>query len=297
VRAGYPSRALFVSETTQKLQDAGFDMSWLSPPSTMSGKWGVETPYIDAKHAAPLNLLRFNLPHLPSFSGVDKFIFLDDDIIVTKDIMTLWNFDLAPGKVMATGCQHWSWVAPGQFSSSTKMTVKETGYIGDLSSVCAVTAKEKLQTRSSCTRAGLEGDLGEASRMISEDSPFASRPLDRQAFNLGFSLIDSIAWKSAKVTEKFEKWVKVSFDQLLFPHDTLGFGLVLGYFALADAVECYDDKITHLVGLAFINDESFVAEGWTAKTIIEKSSALHYNGANKPWLEPAPPLYVAKTVP
>jgi hypothetical protein len=124
--------------------------------------------------------------------------------------------------------------------------------------------------------------------MISEDSPFASRPLDRQAFNLGFSLIDSIAWKSAKVTEKFEKWVKVSFDQLLFPHDTLGFGLVLGYFALADAVECYDDKITHLVGLAFINDESFVAEGWTAKTMLEKSSALHYNGANKPWLEPAP---------
>jgi hypothetical protein len=125
--------------------------------------------------------------------------------------------------------------------------------------------------------------------MISADSPFASRPLDRRAFNMGFSLIDTGAWKSAKVTEKFEEWVKVSFEQLLFPPDTLGFGLGLGYFALADAVECYDDKITHLVGLAFVNDESLAAEGWTAKTMLEKSAALHYNGANKPWMESAPP--------
>jgi lipopolysaccharide biosynthesis glycosyltransferase len=79
--------------------------------------------------------------------------------------------------------------------------------------VCADTEKDKLQT--SCNRPGLERDLAEASRTISADSPFASRPLDRQAFNLGFSLIDTDAWKSAKITEKFEEWVKVSFDQLL----------------------------------------------------------------------------------
>jgi lipopolysaccharide biosynthesis glycosyltransferase len=135
--------SLSVNETIQKLKDAGFDMSWLSPPSSISGKWGVETPYTNAKHASPLNLLRFYLPHLPSYSGTDKFIFLDDDIVVNKDIRSLWNFDLSPDKVMATGCQHWLWVAPGQFSSSTNMTVKETGYIGDLSSVCADANTEK----------------------------------------------------------------------------------------------------------------------------------------------------------
>jgi hypothetical protein len=114
----------------------------LAQSASRSGKWGVETPYTDVKkHASPLNLLRFYLPHLPSISGVDNFILLDDDIVVTKDIRTdirsPWNFDLSPDKVMATGCQHWRWVAPGQFSSSTNTTVKETDYIGDLSScVC-----------------------------------------------------------------------------------------------------------------------------------------------------------------
>jgi hypothetical protein len=225
-----------------------FELPWLNipPPDEMDGIWGVETPYTNDKHASPMNLLRFYLPFFPSLQSVDKLIFIDDDLVIAKDIKHLWNLNFQPEKALLTGCQHWGWSGSNQYKSSIDMTVKETGYIGAHSTICD---EGKVSSEVSCTRSDLESDLNHASLTISTDSLFAAHPLDRRAFNLGFNMIDTSAWKEQKITRKFENWVNASFSMKLFRPNSLAFGLGLSYFAIGDSFQCYDDNdIKHLVG-------------------------------------------------
>merc|ERR1712159_728874 len=95
---------------------------------------------------------------------------------------------------------------------------------------------------------------------------------------------DVAAWQRMQLTEHCEQWVAASVGQKLFPPDTLAFGLVIAYLALGDAVQCYDNVLTHLVGLAFIPQERLESGyGWTPQRMVDEAFALHYNGANKPW--------------
>ena len=111
-------------------------------------------------------------------------------------------------------------------------------------------------------------------------------PLAHTAFNMGFNVIDIDTWKELQLTEHYELWVAASNDRKLFPPDTLAFGLVIAYLALGEAVQCYDDQVTHLVGLAFIPKERLEGEyGWTTQRMRDEAFALHFNGSNKPWDE------------
>mmetsp|Transcript_12545 Transcript_12545/g.18770 ORF Transcript_12545/g.18770 Transcript_12545/m.18770 type:complete len:423 (-) Transcript_12545:234-1502(-) len=227
-------------------EDNDFELPWLNIPPGMDGKWGVETPYTNDKHSSPMNLLRFYLPFFPSLQSVDRLIFMDDDLVITKDIKHLWNLNFQPEKTFLTGCQHWAWKGPNKYTSSIDMTVKETGYIGAHSTICD---EGKVSSEVSCTRSDLESDLNHASLIISPDSPFAAHPLERRAFNQGFNMIDTREWKEQKITRKFENWVTASYTMKLFRPNALAFGLGLSYFAVGDSFQCYDDNdITHLVG-------------------------------------------------
>ena len=98
--------------------------------------WAIRTPYRDEKHAAPLNHLRFYLPHLPALDGVDRFIFMDDDIVVQRDVAQ-WqrSYELGPAKAMAAGCQHWQW-SPQGFVTSHDTSMLDTGYMGAAETSC-----------------------------------------------------------------------------------------------------------------------------------------------------------------
>ena len=52
--------------------------------------------YINSKYLSMLNHLRFYLPQV--YPKLDKILFLDDDIVVQKDLTPLWSLDLH-GKV------------------------------------------------------------------------------------------------------------------------------------------------------------------------------------------------------
>ena len=278
-----------IDQATSSLLELGFTPIWWQVENKNvdaavgdKSEWGIQTPYTDDKHAHALNLLRFYLPYLPSLSGVNKFIFLDDDVILQRDIEEMLDLDIQPGVAMLAGCQHWKWngEVDGNFETTWNMTVKETGYMGSLQEICDSSKEQQY----GCTRAGLEHELSSLTQLYDPKSKFADRPLDRQAFNMGLNVFDTKAWKDLQLSHRFEQWVGASNKLKLFPHDTLAFGLGLAYLALGDTVQCYEPgSISHLVGLGFVSEESLAGAGWPLKKISEDAYALHYNGANKPW--------------
>ena len=84
-----------LNEATDSLLLSGFTPIWWMVDeghvnATLSDhekqKWAVQTPYTNDKHAHALNLLRFYLPYIPSLSRVEKFVFLDDDVVLQRDL-------------------------------------------------------------------------------------------------------------------------------------------------------------------------------------------------------------------
>ena len=279
-----------ISTATQQLVQRGFDPFWVSQlgsrntdDSIHNLQWGVITPHTDDKHAAPLNLLRFYLPHLPEFDDVDNIVFHDDDVVVQKDIQQLLSLPHHADTALLAGCQHWQW-KQGEFQPTYFLSVRDSKYAGNHASVC--TEKDKANSEANCVSATLEEDISRLSLAINNgnsQSFFDNRPLDRQAFNMGLNVIDTKVWTSLGLTARFEKLVELNFAHRLFPSNTLAFGLVLGYFAIGDSFECYDSKISHVVGLAFIPQEQLDAAGYTNEKLEEDFFALHYNGETKPW--------------
>lgn len=245
-------------------------------------EWGVQTPYTSDKHAHALNLLRFYLPYLPSLSGVDKFIFLDDDVVLKRGIEEIFSIDFKEGIAMIAGCQHWMWNGniKGNFETKWNVTVLESAYIGNHAEVC----DEEKEQPYGCLRAGLAEEISTVSQLLDPNSKFAANPLDRQAFNMGLNVYDNKEWKRLGLSHRFEQWVEASNNLRLFPLDTLSFGLCLAYLALGDTVQCYEPgPITHLVGMAFVTEVSYEVAGWPLQRINQDAYALHYNGAHKPW--------------
>ena len=288
-----------ISEVTQQLVQQGFDPFWASFWASQIGltntqgwggdkpvdktEWGVVTPYNHGKHAAPLNILRFYLPHLPEFDDVDNLVFLDDDIVVHMDISNLVSLPRHPDTALITGCQHWQWKS-GALENQYNLSVRDSNYIGNVGNIC--TDDDKINPDANCVSSTLEQDIADISMAIEEGNThsfFASRPLDRQSWNMGFNVIDTKAWISMDITKRFEKIVNLNFANKIFPSDTLAFGLVLGYFAVGDSFECYDAKITHVTGLAFIPQDDLDVAGFTVEMLQNEGLALHYNGPQKPW--------------
>merc|ERR1711998_458525 len=166
-----------------------------------------------------------------------------------------------------------------------------TGYIGRLDIECASPSQTEISSTASCTRTGLAKELQSISDRIDREHAHAvttakspSAVLDKTAFNMGLNLLDVPRWKKLRITEKYESWVKAGWSDKLFAPDTLAFGLVLGYLVFGDTVQCYDDDITHLVGLGFVSQQRLEERyGWSVDRMAKEAFALHYNGANKPW--------------
>lgn len=278
-----------IDEATDTLLRSGFRPIWWMVDqgivndtySEEEGKqWAVQTPYKHDKHAHALNLLRFYLPYIPSLSTVDKFVFLDDDVVLQRDLKELLAFPSHGGVAMTAGCQHWFWNSnvAGNFEASWNMSVLETKYIGNHGIDCD---SEQDQT-SGCLMSTLERDLATLSQVFDPNSKFGGRPLDRQAFNMGLNVFDNTVWKEKKLSHRFEQWVEASNNLRLFPLDTLAFGLCLAYLALGDTVQCYEPgQLWHMVGMAFISQEAYEAAGWPLPRIHSEAYALHYNGAGE----------------
>jgi len=232
-------------------------------------------------HAHELNHLRFYLPLVSLFRDRSNFYFLDDDILVRKDLghaadQTMAN--LAPERGLVTPCNIWIWNNDcHHFGFQNEETIKS---ILEMPSLYGDRHVCQSEAESHCYPASYKGFL---ESVLPRSNSTTNRPQDQKAWNFGFSLFALDHWRQLGLTQKYEAVMKESYRQHVFPETSLTFGLGVAYLAFAGAVECWkDDQMSVRDGFGFIEWNRY--EHTFGKGFFDKIDVLHYTGPHKPWV-------------
>lgn len=276
--------SLSVQDVTDDLKQGGHPAPiWMWPEwhtSINNPKWSNENtlhvgPWDNLHtHAHELNHVRFYLPHLSIFKDKDYFFFLDDDLLIRKDLSVLASQTLAgldSDRGMVGPCNIWMWNSDCfhfEFQSQKDYILDMPALYGDRE-VC------KTDSESHCVPENY-GDF--VSGFIPEHGK------KQHAWNFGFSLFALENWRTLDLTAKYERVMKESYRLHVFPETSLTFGLGVAYIAFAGAVECWnEDHFQVRDGFGFIEQDRF--EQTFGKDFLEtKVDIMHYTGPDKPWV-------------
>jgi hypothetical protein len=189
--------------------------SWRNENTIRVGEWDDLMT-----HAHELNHIRFYLPYLSVLKSKKSFFFLDDDILVQKDLSsvamlalqdqaTTENSDRHPAAIF-TPCNIWKWqpsCLDFEFQSQ-KDTILETPILYGGKPTC------NGATDTDCVPKTYRETL---SRLIkgSEQQP---------AWNFGFSMFVIQNWLDLDLTGRYESVMKESYRQHIFPETSLSYG-------------------------------------------------------------------------
>jgi lipopolysaccharide biosynthesis glycosyltransferase/LPS sulfotransferase NodH len=257
---------------------------WFKPDQTLHvADWDrLET------HAHELNHLRFYLPLVSQFLHHEYLYFLDDDILVQKDLgfiadATMKTLDKSKGLV--TPCNIWIWNSECHHFSfenedTIKTILKAPSLYGDRS-VC------QSDSESHCYPASYTSFL-ESVLPIDEDlgnsSNLKADARNQKAWNFGFSLFALDHWRQLNLTARYEDVMKESYRLHIFPETSLTFGLGVSYIAFAGAVECWNDEIMKVRdGFGFIEWNRF-SQTFGQDFLNNSVDVIHYTGPTKPWI-------------
>ena len=340
-----------LKDVSDRLAAQGFQLPWLQPEFTLreadfsvrpAGRagfaarpgeklnrfWRENEPnwslLANHKHKHPLNHLRFFLPYIAeALEGTERLLFVDDDIIIQKDVAEVWDaFDLE-GKVMGATCvfpkpeiDHTTGKATQIFE--TKKAAENLWALNlpsaeDVASlkrgVCLgeeelredpVTRYRQIHLGESCLPPGFLAELDRAMLEIE------GKTLDwdsKAGFNFGFNLFDVARWKAVDLTGIYEKWLTLSSRERIWAPSSMGYGLGLGWLALYEKIHCWDHKLEIIEGLGVdakmdpVDPDDDEEEGEDAPPpqpqpqlnlripmkYLEQADLLHYNGDSKPW--------------
>eukprot|EP00928_Gymnodinium_smaydae_P026664 TRINITY_DN20869_c0_g2_i1.p1 TRINITY_DN20869_c0_g2~~TRINITY_DN20869_c0_g2_i1.p1 ORF type:complete len:1242 (+),score=326.48 TRINITY_DN20869_c0_g2_i1:147-3872(+) len=276
-----------LEEMTARVEEAGFSPVWKWPvQSGGAAFFSVRPAEWDNSdtHRHPFNLLRFYLPHIAPFKKLTRVIFLDDDVIILKDVAQTWDEELRHDAVMTASCQNWVWSSCDRFESSETLSYLEVPYFGfgriDKDRSLADAACRNSEDRE-CLPQGLLDLLGNASVAINGNKSVIT--LDRlkttTAWNYGYNKFDLVAWRRLRITEKYADWSKLNYYYKVFPETSLAFGLGISMLVKMGHVQCFDSHTEVLQGLGFIG----IRDLREAKLDPRKAFGLHFNGPRKPW--------------
>lgn len=283
---------VFTSLTVQDVQDdlleQGHKPIWTWPEwgASRSPDWRNENTLHVADwdeletHAHELNHLRFYLPHMKLFKDRSNLYFLDDDILVRRDLghaadQTMKS--LGDTKGLVTPCNIWIWNNDcHHFGFQDEQIIKP---ILEMPSLYGDRDVCQSESESHCFPASFR-DFIDSVLPQSEANP---NPKNQKAWNFGFSLFALDNWRRIGLTEKYETVMKESYRKHVFPETSLTFGLGVSYIAFAGAVECWNDnEVKVRDGLGFIEwnrlEHSF------GKGFFDKIDVMHYTGPHKPWV-------------
>jgi hypothetical protein len=171
-------------------------------------------------HAHELNHIRFYLPHLSVLKTKKSFFFLDDDILVQKDLSSVANralqnqttnekTDKQPAAVF-TPCNLWKWQPDClvfEFQSQ-KDTIFETDILYGGKPTC------KGATDTDCVPKNYRDIL---SRLVKGSK-------QQPAWNFGFSMFVIQNWLALDLTGRYESVMKESYRHHIFPETSLSYG-------------------------------------------------------------------------
>jgi lipopolysaccharide biosynthesis glycosyltransferase len=244
------------------------DPSWKNENTLHVGVWdNLET------HAHELNHIRFYLPHVSVFQGKDYFYFMDDDLLVHKDLGVLAKRtmdDLDPKRGLVCACNIWMWNSECfhfEFQTKKDYILSMPSLYGDRD-VC------KTESESHCVPANYWD-------FVASVMPEGGK--DQHAWNFGFSLFALQNWRDLQLTEKYEHVMKESYRLHVFPETSLTFGLGVSYIAFAGNVECWDEEYVKVRdGFGFIEWDRYTAT--FGDDFYDDVAVAHYTGPDKPWV-------------
>lgn len=244
------------------------DPSWKNENTLHVGPWdNLQT------HAHELNHIRFYLPHVSIFKSKGYFFFIDDDLLIKKDLAvvaekTMGALDVSRGLVCP--CNIWMWNSECfhfEFQSMKDKILQMPSLYGDRE-VC------KTDSEAHCVPENYWAFV---------DSVMPEGGKDQYAWNFGFSLFALKNWRDLKLTDKYEGVMKESYRLHVFPETSLTFGLGVPYIAFAGAVECWNEDILQVRdGFGFIEWDRFSST--FGSNFFDAVDVVHFTGPDKPWV-------------
>lgn len=203
-------------------------------------------------------LMRLYLPSVQPFRNMSKVIFMDDDVLVLKDVASAWDIQLGAVDVMTAPCGTWI-------------------------------RKDNLNDLP--IQRPMDGMSSKFNHLLKEQSLIINGPnhavrkeiLDSQrSWRLGFNLVDLDNWRETYTTERCESWMQLNGKYKIIPERTLAYPLGILTLANMGRVKCYDRWTPMVQGLGFLGGEDERANAaFTAH--LHEIYALHFNGPKKPW--------------
>ena len=288
-----------IDEATATLEKDGVSPLWKWPQFGSQGGFqdqDHQPPTIlhpepwdyDNMHHDPFNMLRFYLPYLGPFRGLETLFFCDDDIVIQKPIASL-EIPMGEGIVIAGTCNGWLWDEDcmrnkpyvNAFSWVDYPVTylgkdKASGYIG-----CTMSAEE------SGHRQCQKDEFAEIIMQWSRD--FNGRELNATAqpkWNFGMSRFNMTEWRAQNMTDRFDNYMRANYERKLLPETSLSFGLGISYFAFADTVVCWNSLVgdpAFVDGLGYISKADLNANKMNASKFLGDATVLHWSGRNKPF--------------
>jgi lipopolysaccharide biosynthesis glycosyltransferase len=250
------------------------EKSWRTNATLQQEMWDH-----DPMHASPFNHLRFYLPHLPYLADLDNLIFLDDDVVVQKDIAQL-AVELPKGKVIAAPCDTWVWgdgCSHFDFVSAAKDWRKNSAvlYLNPAWRSCG-SAEE-------CGLAEYEATIQSmAMKIHGKKIAFDEQPV----WNFGAVLVDSAEWRRQNMTKMYHAWLRENYRAHVWREDSLAYGLGIPYLAFAGKIACWNELLPELAfrdGLGYVSAADLAANHLDIKTYLSAPIVLHWSGRRKPW--------------
>lgn len=280
-----------LQEMTQRVEDVGYNPIWKWPANGVArselsvhpASWDNSTTHKD-----PFNLLRFYLPHIAPFDKLSKLIFMDDDVIINRDVAEAWDFELRNGTIMSASCHNWIWSNCDRFRSGTEFSYLDVPYFGfghiglDRTVNDATCANDDQEE---CAPNGFMEMLRNQSVLINGPERALSLKLLRQskAWNYGFNKFDLDAWRANNITQRFLMWMQVNHDLKIFPETSLAYGLGIAMLTKIGRVHCFPPEYDVIQGLGFVGTHDMHNAGING-TGIRRAFGFHFNGPKKPWV-------------
>ena len=278
-----------LGELTRVLLNDGFEPPWTQPAvRDDDNDWLIKPAKwdLDGKHNSPLNHLRFYLPHFPFLAGVERVLFVDDDIIVNRDITAALNHQVQSGMATVTSCAISSYLKQCDAFElrAEDFTYAQTPFFGFKAYNLNGLSQDDIYCSDTLTeecirKPGLDVIQREARRINGEEVAFESL----KAWNYGYTLVHLSNWQELSLTKRYEQWIETNTLNKIVPTYSLGYGLGLAYLAMAGTVQCYDPKVVRpMEGMGFLDRFDLLANNITERD-VDRSTYIHFTGDRKPW--------------
>ena len=287
---------LDIQEISENLKSNGYTPLWMwkeygasvaDPTNWGNTSWSVHPikneVTVDNKHMHPMNLIRMYMGRMKELTNVKKVIFMDDDIIVQKDIINLYKVKMMhdSNTVVSANCHKWyrKWktVDGNHTFFQWRYDAKGTPAVDNLFLRFEGNDNDDRKT-------DMLNRLNSVAQEISKNEGLSKPAMVESVnyFNFGLTLVDLDNWRKERVTEQYQKWVEVNYKKRWFSETSLQFGLGLPFLGLLGKVQCHPDNIDIVDGCGWVSSSKMAKVGLT-KLKLENSFCLHYNGKDKPW--------------